>query len=118
MQLKKVYSNIIPFRGYLAMTVFPFIFVRKSAQARFTPKVERHETTHALQQLECLWVVFFLWYLLEWLIKIPFCHFNFHRAYRSISFEQEAYLWEQDAYYNKLRPHYSWRYFVFRLYNK
>lgn len=118
MTLKKVINNHFPFKGYTALTFCPLIFVRGDLKHKFNAVVERHETTHALQQIECLWVFFLLIYGLEYLIKLPLCKFNHSRAYRSISFEREAYLWQCDKYYNQLRPHYSWRYFVFKLYNR
>lgn len=30
--MKIVYNNIIPFKGYLAMRVWPFVFVRKGVR--------------------------------------------------------------------------------------
>ena len=47
MTLKRVYNNIIPFKGYKAITFYPWVFIRESARQRYTDTVDRHETTHA-----------------------------------------------------------------------
>lgn len=116
MKLKRVYCKHFPFSGYLALTLYPWVFIREGARQRYTPTVNRHETTHALQQIELLWLLFFILYGLEWLIKIPFCKFNTHDAYKSISFEQEAYTNQGKVDYNKKRRHYAWVKYVFKLY--
>lgn len=114
-KLKRVYNQIIPVSGYIAITLFPLVFVRNDNKQKFTPTVNRHEVTHAYQQLECLWLIFFVWYLVEWVIKIPLCYFTGKDAYRSISFEQEAYANQGKVNYNKERKHYAWIKYVFKL---
>jgi len=118
MKLKRVYSNIIPFKGYIAMTVFPWVFIRESAKKRYTPTVNRHETTHGYQQVELLWFLFFILYGLEWFIKLFFCKFNTSRAYHSISFEQEANVNQGNVEYNNSRNLYAWVKYVFKLTDK
>lgn len=114
MELKKIYNNIIPFKGYLALTIFPWVFIRKNAKQRFTDKVERHETTHAYQQMETIWIFFFLIYGLEYLVKLLIT-FSHKKAYRSISFEQEAYANQGKINYNNERKHYAWVKYIFKL---
>ena len=114
MTLKRVYSNIIPFQGYVAMTLYPWVFIRKSAAERYTEAADRHEATHGYQQIETLWVLFFLIYLVEYLVKLVIT-FDHRTAYRSISFEQEAYMHEDDASYNSSRKHYTWVKYIFKL---
>lgn len=137
MDMEVVFRKHFPFKGFTALTMWPVIFVRADRKEKFTDKVLRHETTHALQQIECYvlgWLLalamslagfgwwslipvglFFELYLLEWVIKIPFCKFDTNRAYMSISFEREAYLWQYDKGYNSVRPHFEWRYFIFTI---
>lgn len=115
MKLKKIYTKHFPLKGYTALTIFPFVFVRKDRRDYFTAKAERHETTHALQQLETLYVFFFIFYALEWLLKLPFCKFDMTDAYFSISFEQEAYEHQDEFGYNGVRRHFAWLRYVFTL---
>ena len=137
MKLKKIYTDHFPVKGFRALTVWPCVFVREDERNRFTKMVERHETTHALQQIEMLVVgvvlavtllccgygwyslipipLFFELYLVEWLIKIPFCRFDTDRAYMSISTEQEAYEHQEEVYYNEVRRHFAWLRYVFTL---
>ena len=108
--MKLVYNNIIPFKGYLAMCVFPFIFVRKDARALKTTDIN-HETIHGKQQIEMLWVLFFVWYGIEWFVRWVAYGFDGHLAYKNISFEQEAYLHEDDLIYlNNRKLFASWQY--------
>ena len=87
------------FRKGWAITLFPFILV---SDKTIGATLLHHEKIHIRQQLECLLIVFYLWYGIEWCI-----HFikvkNIHQAYRMISFEKEAYDKESDADYLKNR---------------
>ena len=118
MKLRRIYSKHFPPSGYTALTFCPWVFIREKMKESYTDKVDRHETTHALQQIETLWIFFLIIYGLEYIIKLPFCRFDHSRTYHSISFEQEAYMWQSNFYYNKIRPHYAWKDFVFKLYKK
>lgn len=135
MELKKIYNKLIPVKGFIALTICPYIFVRNDET--LTKKGERHETTHAMQQIEmtvvgvimamilfaldCGWYslipvgLFIEWYCIEWLIKLPFCKFNTNRAYLSISQEQEAYEHQDEIFYNDVRKHFAWLRYVFTL---
>lgn len=115
MKLKKIYSRHFPLKGYTALTVWPFVFVRRDRKDSFGESGMRHETTHGLQQAELLILPFIVLYGLEWLVKIPFCGFDTKEAYKSISFEQEAYEHQQEADYNAIRRHYAWARYLFTL---
>ena len=115
MKLKVVYTKHIPLKGFVALTLWPWIFVREDKSAKFTPMMKRHEATHAHQQEECLLVCFLFIYCLEWLVKIWICWFDLDRAYMSISFEQEAYEHQEEIYYNDVRRHYAWTKYLFTI---
>ena len=68
----------------------------------------RHESIHWEQQKELLIVFFWLWYVLEWLLRL-LCYWDFNKAYRKISFEQEAYFHDELLYYLEQREKYYWR---------
>lgn len=89
-----VKNNIIPVKPYDAMTLWPFIFVRKDAKV--TEQLLNHERIHGRQQLELLIVPFLLWYVVEFVIRTLFGKGN---AYRNICFEREAYENENDMGY-------------------
>lgn len=101
-----VRNNIIPFKGFTALTLWPFVFVRKDEEQNYTHIVERHETIHGEQQKEMLIVLFYLWYLVEWLVKWIYYR-NRTTAYKNISFEREAYANQHDAAYLDVRSHFS-----------
>lgn len=105
--MKVVFSSVIPFRGFLAITLWPFIFVRRDVACRFTAVANRHEHIHGRQQLEMLIIPFFVCYLAEWLVRLIILR-DSKRAYRSVSFEQEAYANENDPAYLATRRPYAW----------
>jgi hypothetical protein len=57
-----------------------------------------HERIHIRQQLEMLVFPFFIWYFLEFFIRL-ILYRNWKKAYYNISFEKEAYLNDNNADY-------------------
>ena len=104
MKTKVIANRLIPPRGYLAITLFGFIFTRD--KGRINRSVLNHEMIHVRQQKEWLYVFFFLLYVIEYLFFL-LKYRNHDKAYRSISFEREAYKNESDANYLKHRPRYA-----------
>ena len=109
--MKTIYSNIIPFKNFTALILWPFIFVRKDEEKYYTDVVERHEYIHGEQQKEMLILFFYLWYLVEWLIKLVYYR-NRMTAYKNISFEREAYKNQNDLAYLDIRKHYAWTKYI------
>lgn len=103
--MKIVYNNIIPFRGFKAINILGVMFARKGA--RVSDVLVNHERIHTAQMREMLYVFFYVWYVLEWLVRLVCC-FNSHKAYRSISLEREAYGNERDGSYLRKRRHFCW----------
>lgn len=69
--------------------------------------VINHERIHDAQQKELLYIPFYLFYIIEWLIRL-IKYKNSNRAYKNISFEREAYKYGNDLTYLKNRKPYSW----------
>ncbi|WP_164108968.1 MULTISPECIES: hypothetical protein [Sphingobacterium] len=88
-----------------AVTIFPFIFVKTKKLGEDMVLIN-HEQIHIKQALELLVLPFYILYLLEFLIQLVHCR-DFHRAYRNISFEREAYFNEGDLDYRKNRKVWS-----------
>lgn len=51
-----------------------------------------------------LYVFFYLWYLIEWFVRL----FRKGNAYKNISFEREAYANEQGNHYIRDRKRFAW----------
>lgn len=103
-------NRIIPFgKSYIAINLFGVIF----AKTWLSKTVIRHEKIHTRQQIEMLYVGFFLWYVAEWVIRL-LLYRNLHRAYANISFEREAYHNQSDCNYLKHRRHYAWLRYITR----
>ncbi len=100
--MKKVVNRFIPFKGFKCMMLFGVLFIRKEHADKIDEVTLNHEDIHNQQGQELLWIFFYLWYFIEWLIKL----FKYGRnAYKNISFEREA-----NAYENRLneRKEYGW----------
>ena len=112
--MKKIYNNIIPFKNFTALTLWPFVFIRKDRKKYYKQITENHENIHGKQQKEIFIILFLLWYSIEWIIK--WCYYkNLLEAYKNISFEREAYSNESNILYIYTRKHYSW---IKYIYNK
>lgn len=101
--MKVIVNRFIPFRGFVAVTLWPFVFCRRKLDAR----TENHELIHGVQQRELLLLFFYLWYIIEFLVRLVLYR-DFREAYRNISFEQEAYIYECCGYYLYGRRCYAW----------
>lgn len=100
---------IIP-RGYVGITLFPFIFLKRK-EFRLDKKLINHESIHLRQQTELLILPFYFLYIVEFLVKL-LIYKNWNTAYRAISFEREAYTNEQNLKFLKKRPFWNFmRYF-------
>ena len=92
------------FPGVSGVTLAPFgIYLSKRHLTN--QKTIRHEKIHWKQQMEMLILPFYVWYVLEWLVRLVTDKGN---AYKSISFEQEAYSNENDTLYLDKRKKFSW----------
>jgi hypothetical protein len=106
--------NLPPFRqGYQAITLFPFGIFYRSAEVRADPETRNHELIHWEQQKEMLCLLFYLWYLVEYLFKL-IRFMNHRKAYRGIGFEQEAKKYERAPEYLTRRKHFHWIRFILR----
>ena len=123
-----IYNKIIPFNGFRAMALWPFIFSREKS---LKPYVVNHETIHLRQQFEVLvasfliilalilvfgwsfwwlfasFVAFYVLYGVEYLVRFVLYR-DADEAYKNISFEQEANLHDKEADYLSHRRIFSW----------
>jgi hypothetical protein len=95
-----VAKYLIP-KGYRGMAVFPFVVLKYDFDKDNLVFVN-HEKIHLRQQLELLIFPFYVFYVLEYLIRL-IQYKNKDLAYRNISFEREAYANETDLEYLKNR---------------
>ena len=103
--MKIIYNKFIPFAGFKAINLFGVLFVREGSSA-IKQKDITHESIHTAQMRELLYVPFYIIYFMEWLYRL--C--TTKNAYRSISFEVEAYSNQENSNYLKERKHFAqWR---------
>ena len=100
--MKIIRNKYIPFKGFRAINLFGVLFVR--GNARISERTIRHEAIHTAQMKEMLYIFFYLWYVVEWVIRL----FMEGNAYRNISFENEAYTNEDNIIYLEGRKRFAW----------
>lgn len=103
--MRVIFNKFIPFKGYKAINLFGFLFARWGAN--INSRTINHESIHTAQMKEMLYIFFYLWYLMEFCTRLVLKH-SWHSAYRAVSFEREAYLYEHDFSYLDHRKHYTW----------
>jgi len=103
--MKIIYNKFIPFKGFKAVNLFGVVFVRNGKS--FYAKDRNHELIHTYQMKEMLYVFFYIWYLIEYCVRL-IQYRNFHTAYKNISFEREAYGSQYNDDYLGTRKAYAW----------
>lgn len=103
--MKIIYNKLIPFGGNKLFTFLNIIFAKFNAQ--LTTFDINHEAIHWEQEKETLILPFYIWYCIEFLIRL-IQHRSCHKAYRNISFEKEAYDNQNNIAYIKTRNKFSW----------
>lgn len=109
--MKIVYNKWIPFKGFFAINLFGTYFIRDdNREVEVLETTINHESIHAAQMREMGYIFFYIWYFIEWLIRLLI---NGRYAYYCLSFEQEARDNQFDNNYLKNRKHYNWlKYYV------
>ena len=79
------------------ITLWPFVIIRDRQDATDLVLLN-HERIHLKQQLELFIIPFYGWYIIEFIISFVQTR-DFHRAYRNISFEREAFANESNLNY-------------------
>lgn len=97
-------------KPFLATNIFGIIFCR-GKEGRLSEVDKNHEYIHTLQQRELLFVIFTIWYNIEWLYGI-IKYRSFLKAYRNICFEREAYAMERNLNYKEERKSFAWYQYV------
>lgn len=92
-------------KDVIAITLAPFGIYIDKEETLENGHTLTHEKIHWKQQIEMLIIPFYLWYVIEWLIKL----LKYGKsAYYQISLEKEAYSHQSDATYLITRKHYAW----------
>lgn len=102
--MKVIYNKYLPIKGYAAINLFELVFARKEFKP-LSKVIENHERIHTAQMRELLYLFFYLWYVIEWVIRL-IQYRNRKEAYLNISFEREAYKNQYDLGYLKYRKKY------------
>lgn len=103
--MKIIRNKVIPFKGFKAINLFGVLFVRE--EAVLSEADINHEAIHTEQMKEMLYVGFYMWYAVEWLVRLIRFR-DTHSAYRNVSFEREAYANQSDLEYLQHRRPWTW----------
>jgi len=97
------FVKAITFGWATAICIAPFgIYIK---EGHFVFKVINHEKIHWKQQMEMFIIPFYLWYFIEWVIRL---FINGKYAYQNICFEREAQGYEYDDNYLIVRKQFAW----------
>ena len=130
--MKVIFNKILPLPGHFAMTFAKWIFVREENKCligtRSWNRMLNHESIHEQQILDftpyyfpewlkytigCL--LFYPFYVIEWLIKLIPTLIKNKNINHSVSFEQEAYANEYDWQYLSKRNKFAWVKYIFKV---
>lgn len=127
-KMKLKYSKILPPPGFYAITIFNCIYRNPKYKNRPISKVTvNHELIHFAQARDFVfgceklyilgYILFYAFYFIEWLLKLIVSIFTPGKVnvYKSISFEQEAYLNEKNYDYLNSRNRWEWIKYIFNL---
>jgi len=92
-----IFSKILLAPKFNAITIWPFILL-KDKLLKNDKVLMHHEKIHYKQQIEMLVIPFFIWYFIEFSIRL-LIYRNWMKAYFNISFEREAYQNEKNLTY-------------------
>lgn len=85
--MRVIVNRILPMgRRFYAINLFGILFAKGPCD-RY---IINHEKIHTEQMKELLAIGFYLWYVVEWLVK-SIRYRSCYKGYRNISFEREAY---------------------------
>lgn len=101
--MKVIINKYIPFGDFLAITLFGVVFAKRELDK----EESNHEAIHIRQGNEMLWIFFYLFYVIEWLIRL-IQYRDKEKAYYNISFEREAYSNQHNLNYLNSQKWYSW----------
>lgn len=108
--MKIIKNRFIPPRVFSYVNLFGVLFTRRDRP--ISDVTLNHELIHTEQMKEMLYVFFYLWYGVEWLVRLIILR-DSNKAYRAISFEKEAYDNQTNLMYRKDRKRYSWLSYLF-----
>ena len=123
----KIVNSLFPIEDYIAMTVWPFIFIQKKNERLYDEVADNHEHIHGRQQIEMLVVGIILaiglWFVIGWwsLFALPIFFYEYgieyllrsifgkaRNPYRALLVEREAYANQYDMDYLKHRKPFAW----------
>lgn len=100
--MKVIYNRLIPFGRFAACNLFGVLFVKEGVKDTYI--LRNHEAIHTAQMKELGYIGFYLCYFFEWMYRLVF---HTSTAYKGISFEREAYMYERKTTYLKKRKRFA-----------
>lgn len=104
-------NKILPLKGFKCLNLCGFILIRSDASP-IRPQDYNHEAIHTAQMKEIFYVPFYIWYILEYIMRLFQYSFDAMQAYRNISFEREAYDNQDNLDYLYNRPKFMWIHYL------
>lgn len=93
-------------KRFYAINLFGIIFSKGDCSR----VILNHEQIHTKQILELFIIPFYLFYIMEWILRM-IIYRDSYKAYQNISFEKEAYANQEDFEYLKKRK--TWNFLIY-----
>ncbi|WP_339715901.1 hypothetical protein [uncultured Kriegella sp.] len=100
------------YKNYVGLSLWPFIFLKNDALKEDIVLIN-HEKIHLKQQQELLIAPFYIFYIVEWILKSIF-YMDRYIGYQNVSFEREAYDNEKNLDYLNERKMFSFIKYLWR----
>ena len=105
--MKVIYTRHFPPGSFHGINLFGTVFAQRR-WGKMAPEELNHELIHTRQQWETAFLGFYLWYGVEYVVRLLQYRFDGMEAYYNISFEREAYAHQHEPDYLQQRRHYAW----------
>ncbi len=102
--MPRIFTTRLMRHGW-CLNLFGTLWLRDKRWA--TAELINHELIHTAQQREMLFIFFYLWYAIEWILRL-ITSLNAAKSYRQMLFEREAYANGNNLKYLKKRRHFAW----------
>lgn len=109
--MRIIENKILPSKRFDAINLFGFIFVRNGT--KLDKRIQNHESIHTHQMKYMLYIFFYLWYVIEWIVRL-IQYRNTLKAYINISFEREAYANDSNTDYLENRNPFAWVQYLYK----
>ena len=98
-------NKVLDFASYVngmelsGVLIYPFAIIRNDLDKEREKRIKKHESLHADQAMYITPIIWYTWYIIEYLYNRTVNNLSHKKAYKNISFELEAHAHQSDEDY-------------------